>query len=249
MDQRLPEGLPGPARRGLASAGIDSLDDLAAWREADLAALHGVGPAAIAPLRAALARAGRTFAPQPPDHEDVVAIDAWIAGHDEATAGSLTALRATLRRVLPHADEGWSFGLPSMVLQGRGVGGYGATSDQCVYAPMSDTVLDRLADEVTGHEVRTRTLRFPPGSTLPVGLVRRLVAARLAELSDVASGHRREYHADGRVKAEGAMKQGELHGPWFWYRSDGSLLRTGTFRDGEKTGTWSTYDRDGVRVG
>ena len=80
---------------------------------------------------------------------------------------------------------------------------------------------------------------------LPVGLVRKLVAARLEEISDVSDGMRREYFPDGTLKAEGKMKGGQLHGRWNWYRADGSLLRTGSFRNGDKTGTWTTFDRDG----
>jgi hypothetical protein len=54
--------LSAPARRALAVAGIVTLADLASWREKDVLALHGMGPASIPPLRAALAEAGLAFA-------------------------------------------------------------------------------------------------------------------------------------------------------------------------------------------
>ena len=56
-----PPGLSGPALRALASAGIRSVSDLAAWSEADLAALHGMGPKALTALRQALAARGEAF--------------------------------------------------------------------------------------------------------------------------------------------------------------------------------------------
>jgi hypothetical protein len=56
-----PPGVSGPALRALHAAGVRSVADLAGWAEADLAALHGVGPKALAVLRAALARSGRRF--------------------------------------------------------------------------------------------------------------------------------------------------------------------------------------------
>lgn len=248
MADPLPDGLSAPARRALDAAGISSLDDVASTREVVLADLHGVGPRAVAALRAALARTGRTFAPQPDDDEDVLAIDAWLDGLDDAHRSSLSTLRTALRSVLPHAEEGWSYGMPAALLQGAAVAGYGSAAGHCVYAPMSGSVLDRLAAHLEGRDTSRGTLRFPPGTVLPAGLVRRLVAARLAELSDVTSGHRREYHRDGRVKAEGSMRDGLLEGPWYWYRADGTLLRTGSFRRGEKTGTWTTYDRDGTAL-
>ena len=54
-----PPGVSGPALRALNGAGIRSVADLSRWREADLAALHGMGPRALAILKAALAASGR----------------------------------------------------------------------------------------------------------------------------------------------------------------------------------------------
>jgi hypothetical protein len=56
-----PPGVSGPALRALRAAGVQSVADLAGWTEADLAALHGMGPKALGVLRAALARAGGRF--------------------------------------------------------------------------------------------------------------------------------------------------------------------------------------------
>jgi predicted flap endonuclease-1-like 5' DNA nuclease len=53
---RMPHGLSGPALRALARAGIRSTATLARWTEADLAALHGIGPKAIRTIKDALAR-------------------------------------------------------------------------------------------------------------------------------------------------------------------------------------------------
>jgi hypothetical protein len=51
----LPPGLSGPARRALAAAGLDSLEDVARFPRAELAALHGMGPKALQVLDNALA--------------------------------------------------------------------------------------------------------------------------------------------------------------------------------------------------
>lgn len=58
----LPEGLAAPARRALAAAGYTSLDELANASEAEVRALHGMGPNAMAKLRSALRASGRSFA-------------------------------------------------------------------------------------------------------------------------------------------------------------------------------------------
>jgi predicted Fe-Mo cluster-binding NifX family protein len=55
-------GLSKPAQRALAAAGIARLEQLTEYREADLLALHGMGPQAIETLRHALATRGMSFA-------------------------------------------------------------------------------------------------------------------------------------------------------------------------------------------
>ena len=54
--------LAAPARRALASAGYADLEQLAAAREKDVAALHGMGPNALKTLRQALQDKGLAFA-------------------------------------------------------------------------------------------------------------------------------------------------------------------------------------------
>jgi hypothetical protein len=51
---RFPRGVARPALRALLTAGITRLEQLKTWREADLAALHGMGPKAMGALREAL---------------------------------------------------------------------------------------------------------------------------------------------------------------------------------------------------
>ncbi|QYJ04113.1 hypothetical protein KUV85_00090 [Nocardioides panacisoli] len=58
----LPAGIGGPATRGLVAAGITSMDVVAAHTEAELTALHGVGPKAIRILREELAARGLDLA-------------------------------------------------------------------------------------------------------------------------------------------------------------------------------------------
>ena len=54
--------LASPARRALEGAGLTTLAKLARKSEAQVRALHGMGPNAMATLRAALRKGGRSFA-------------------------------------------------------------------------------------------------------------------------------------------------------------------------------------------
>lgn len=59
--EAFPKGMSGPSLRALANARIRSMADVARWREADLAQLHGMGPKAVGLLKAALAAEGTGF--------------------------------------------------------------------------------------------------------------------------------------------------------------------------------------------
>ncbi len=61
QESNLPK-LGQPAHRALAAAGIQSLEQLTRFSEAEIKQLHGIGPNALAKLRQALAARGLSFA-------------------------------------------------------------------------------------------------------------------------------------------------------------------------------------------
>lgn len=244
MEYEFPEGIGAPATRALSRAGISDLAALTRWRDTDLLDMHGVGPRAVGLLRAALGMEGLGFKPHDLRVPDVPAsIADYLAVRGSPQRETLVALRATLISILPFGQEKVSYGLPALSVHGNGVAGYGASPAHCTYVPMSGDLLVTMGGELEDYEVSKGAIRFGVDERLPKGLLRKLVSARLTEIGDVTDGFRREYHPDGRVKAEGAMVRGKLHGPWAWYRADGSLLRTGQFVNGEKSGTWTTHNR------
>lgn len=58
----LPRDLSQPARRALSGAGIQRLEQLSHFSEADIKRLHGIGPKAMMQLRRDLAAKGLSFA-------------------------------------------------------------------------------------------------------------------------------------------------------------------------------------------
>ena len=59
-----PAGMSGPALRALSTGGVRSMDDLTRRTEAELLALHGMGPKGVRTLRDALAASGRPLRPR-----------------------------------------------------------------------------------------------------------------------------------------------------------------------------------------
>lgn len=180
--------------------------------------------------------------------QSATAVDDHLDALDEPHRSTLRTLRVTLRSLLPHADECIKYGMPAFAVRGKGVAGYEAYKNHCSYFPMSGSVLAKVPDLPAGWLAAKGTLHFPIDKPPAKSLIRKLVKLRLDEISNVASGPRLEFFADGAIKAEGKMRNGELHGDWRWYRRDGSLMRTGRFRDGVQIGTWDTYNADGQVV-
>lgn len=61
IKDNFPRGVAKPALRALYAAGLRTLDQLTRVTEAELAALHGMGPKAVAVLRGALVAKGLDF--------------------------------------------------------------------------------------------------------------------------------------------------------------------------------------------
>jgi hypothetical protein len=56
-----PKGVSKPALRALASVGVTRLDQVTRFTEAELLALHGMGPKAVGIIKAALLAQGKSF--------------------------------------------------------------------------------------------------------------------------------------------------------------------------------------------
>lgn len=109
-------------------------------------------------------------------------VDEYLAGAPEPQRSTMASLRATLRKVLPDATEGLSYGVPAFFFAGKPVAGYAYFAKHCSYFPHSGSVLSTMEADLGGYSWAKGTLRFPIGEPLPQLLVEALVAARLAEL-------------------------------------------------------------------
>jgi uncharacterized protein YdhG (YjbR/CyaY superfamily) len=175
-------------------------------------------------------------------------IDEHIRGFTERQQAPLWHIRGLLRELVPAATETIKYNMPSFTVQGKGLVAFSAFTDHWSYFPMSGSVIDTIAGLPDWIERDKGTLRIPLNKKLTKPIVKKLVRARLDEISAVADGKRFEFYDDATVKAEGTMKQGLLHGAWKFWRQDGTLMRSGRFAAGEPVGLWETWDRSGGLV-
>lgn len=108
-------------------------------------------------------------------------IDDYLARLEPTSRAALQKLRATIRSLLPEAEECLSYSIPAFRLGDRVVGGFKATKKGCSYFPFSGRTLESLADDLAGYERTKGSLHFDPAKGLPKTLVRKLLRTRIAE--------------------------------------------------------------------
>jgi antitoxin component YwqK of YwqJK toxin-antitoxin module len=52
------------------------------------------------------------------------------------------------------------------------------------------------------------------------------------------------YFKNGKIKAQGHLKNQKMQGEWRFYRESGQLWQVGHFIDNEKNGSWIRYDKN-----
>ena len=107
-------------------------------------------------------------------------IDEYLAAVSEDKRAALEALCRAIRSAAPDADECISYAVPAFRLNGVLVG-FGATASHCALYLMSGTTVEAHQDELKGYDTSKGAIRFRPDNPLPDALVRKLVAARVAE--------------------------------------------------------------------
>ena len=140
--------LAAPARRALSAAGYTRLDQLAQISESELAKLHGMGPRALAVLRAALHERGLSFqAGRPPVPQPLgtagspTQVDEYLHGVAEPGRSTLQALRRTILEIVPEAEQVISYRVPAFRVHGETIAGFAAFKHHLSYLPFSGSVL------------------------------------------------------------------------------------------------------------
>ena len=191
----------------------------------------------------------------PPAHYSaamtVAEIDAHLAKFSGPQATALVGTRDRIAAALPGAEQVIAYGMPTFKIDGDTVVGFEGFRAHNSLFPYSGEVVAMVADEVPDWQVSKGTIQFPFDQVFPTKLLRRVLATRIEEINasyPKKSGVSKVFYDNGRLKAKGRMRSGELHGAWQWWRRDGSLMRMGSFRNGVRVGEWVTYDRTGAVV-
>jgi uncharacterized protein YdhG (YjbR/CyaY superfamily) len=116
-------------------------------------------------------------------------IDEYLSTLSDDKRAALEKLRKAIKTVVPHAEEGISYQVPTFRLDGRPLVHFGAAKDHCAFYPGAYPISACAAD-LASYDISKGTIRFDPKKPLPAALVRKLVKARLEERAEAAARRR-----------------------------------------------------------
>ena len=95
----------------------------------------------------------------------------------------LKQIRSLARSVAPGAEDAWSYRIPALRLDGKVLIWYAGFKAHVSLFPMTDRIRRAFAADLKGYKTAKGTIQFPVGKPIPIALVRRLIRARIADLT------------------------------------------------------------------
>src|SRR5687767_14928028 len=109
-------------------------------------------------------------------------VDEYLAAAPSDKRAALTKLRKTIKAAAPKATESISYGIVGYKQNGERVAYFGYWKDHIALYGTSGRFIKTHTAELKPYVQSKGTIQFPSDKPLPVGLVTKIVKARIAEV-------------------------------------------------------------------
>ena len=169
-----------PATRALVAQNVEKLQDLCRYRRQQIADLHGLGPKVLKVLDAEMASQGLSFGVETDAaQQKITSIDAYIQQFDAPTQIKLNQMRQIIQTTAPDASEKISYQMPTFYLNGNLVH-FAAYAHHIGFYPAPSAIRE-FQTELAVYKNAKGSVQFPLDQALPVELIQKMVAFRVAE--------------------------------------------------------------------
>ena len=110
------------------------------------------------------------------------AVDDSLAAMSEQDRACLQRVVGIARDIAPDAEEGMSYGMPALKLDGKPLIGVVAAAKHLSIFPFSPAVVDAVSPQLEGYSLSKGTVRFTPDHPVPDDVVAEMVRLRQAEI-------------------------------------------------------------------
>jgi uncharacterized protein YdhG (YjbR/CyaY superfamily) len=108
--------------------------------------------------------------------------DEYLATVPGPQKAELERLRQTVRRTVPDAEEGVSYGMPAFKYKERPLLGFSASKNHLSVFPFSPEAIDAARVALAGFDLSKGTVRFTPDRPIPDAALEQLLRHRLSEI-------------------------------------------------------------------
>lgn len=115
-------------------------------------------------------------------------VRAYFAKASPKARRALAKIRAAIRAAAPRAEEAFSYRIPAFRFEGRMLVWYAAFAHHTSLYPVTGKLRRALGTALRGYESGKGTVRFPLAKPVPTALVRKVVKARIADLTGERHG-------------------------------------------------------------
>ena len=111
-------------------------------------------------------------------------VTAHLKKFDPVQRKVLQKIRETIAAALPEATETIKYGIPTFVIEGKGVIGFDGYKAHNSIFPYSGSISTRLKDELVGYTTTKGSIHFDRDKAMPKTLLRKIIKERLREMDE-----------------------------------------------------------------